>query len=132
MYEIKPDWITFYEKPTKEELDNLPLLVVYYDCYYDCDYDYEELDENFKNSNIIDLEFGNFFDKPVDNLPKNLKILEFGTKFNQKVDNLPLTLKKLSFFQHFNQPLDFLPEGLEKLYIQNIDYSYDLLNLPKF
>ena len=38
---------------------------------------------------LTHLTFGKKFNKPVDNLPKNLTHLTFGKKFNKPVDNLP-------------------------------------------
>ena len=144
MYEIEKDYVIFREIPTKKELDNLPLTKV---CYR-CD---KELDENFKNSNIIDLQFGYYFNQSVDNLPAKLTVLKFGYEFNQPVDNLPQTLINLTFGENFNQSINNLPLNLKYLNIgnnfnQSLDflpnnikylsifkcfcYSHDLLNLP--
>ena len=101
--EIKEEYVLFKKRPTKEELDNLPITKVYYDCN-------EELDENFKTSKITYLYFGKDFNQPVDNLPASLTHLEFGSYFNKSVD--------------------FLPSSLEELEIYNEDYSHDLMNLP--
>jgi len=81
--------IKFHKRPTKEELDNLPLTKVYYDCD-------EEFDENFKNSNITELSVSSKYNGSLSNLPQNLEKLNFSYHFhfNQYIDisQLPSTL----------------------------------------
>ncbi len=84
---------------------------------------------------LKDIIFGQFFDQPVDNLPKNLKILHFqdSSDFNKPLDNLPHGLKKIHFESNsvFNQPLDNLPESLVHLeFGQGSIFNYRLDNIP--
>ena len=57
--------------------------------------------------------------------------MDLGNFFNKPIENLPYSLLYLSLGENFNQNLDFLPPFLLKLTIHNPNYSHDLLNLPK-
>ena len=124
--EIKEDYVLFKKRPTKEELDNLPITNVYYDCN-------EELDENFKTSKITYLYFGKDFNQPVDNLPSGLIHLAFdrNSNFNQSVINLPSGLTHLKFREDFNQEVNNLPSGLTYLkFGVNSKFNQLIDNLP--
>ncbi|EGC31226.1 hypothetical protein DICPUDRAFT_156955 [Dictyostelium purpureum] len=63
-----------------------------------------------KHDGLEWLEFGNAYDKPVDNIMnfKNLKNLKFGFGFNQDIKGLPKRLEHLHLGFRFNQSLNFL------------------------
>lgn len=73
-----------------------------------------------------------YFNKPLDNLPENLKILSFieGSLFNFPLKNLPTTLCELVLGYEFNHPLDYLPENLKILSIYSRKFNYMIDNLP--
>jgi len=81
------------------------------------------------------INFNNFFDYPIDNLPNNIKIINFSkqkysiTSFNQKVDNLPFHLEELYLSDNFNQDIDFLPASLHTLRL-GYNFNKPLKNLP--
>lgn len=83
---------------------------------------------------LKEITFGNFFDQPIDNLPKNLKTLHFqdNSDFNKPLDNLPSGLKKIHFESNsvFDQPLDNLPNGITHLILGN-GFNQPLDNLPE-
>ena len=80
-------------------------------------------------SNVIDINFGYYFNQELDNLPDNLEHLILGFHFNRRIDNLPVTLKILYLSQYFNHPIDNLPVGLKELRI-NDDFNHSLDFLP--
>jgi len=103
MYDIEGDYVIFYEKPTKKELDNLPLTKVLYYCD-------EELDENFKNSNITYSEFGYDFNQPLDFLPHGLKELIIrNPNYSHDLLNLPNSLKKLVIRKDYKGNINLPP-----------------------
>ena len=73
------------------------------------------------------VEFDNYFNQPIDNLPVGLKSIILGNYFDQPVDNLPSGLQNLSFGWNFNQPIDNLPSGLQSIDFSN-NYSCILVN----
>ena len=89
-----------------------------------------------KNFRLNCIEFGENYNRNVDNLPTSKKII-FGKKFNQLVDNLPMGLEILVFDHFFNQCVDFLPNTLKSLSfgsyfnqsIDNLPDSIEILNL---
>ena len=67
-------------------------------------------------------------------LPNSLTHLEYGTYFNQPVDNLPNSVEQLIFGYYFDQPLKSLLSSLKKLIIHE-DYEYELpsnIEIKKF
>ncbi len=78
---------------------------------------------------ILNMEFNENFNEPIDNLPNNLECLKLGYNFNQPLNNLPESLKVLWTSCHFNQPLDNLPNRLINLRTGG-DFIQPLDNLP--
>jgi hypothetical protein len=70
-----------------------------------------------------------YFNRPIDNLPPNLKHLSLGTCFNQPIDSLPPSLIHLTIGMRFNQPVDSLPSNLTHL-ILGSDFNHQINNLP--
>ena len=98
-------------------------------------YDYVEFD-NYFNQPIDNLPvglksiiLGNYFDQPVDNLPSGLQNLTIKSNLTHPIDNLPSGLQSLTFDNYFNQPIYNLPLGLENLYLSD-NYDKPLNNLP--
>jgi hypothetical protein len=83
-------------------------------------------------TNLLNLEFGNKFNQPVDNLSqyKKLSKLVFFWVFNQPINNLPDSITCLVLSEHFNQPIYKLPKNLENLYLGN-KFSHGLHNFPE-
>lgn len=81
-------------------------------------------------SNLIHLEFGQFFNQPVDCLPNSILYLTFGQFFNQSVDKLPISLIKLEFGDCFNKTINNLPLKLESLKLNDM-FSKTLDFLPE-
>ena len=79
------------------------------------DYFNQSIDNLSSNKTIKYLEFGNKFNKYVNNLPYLLTELIFGDDFNQIVDNLPCSIIRLIFGYKFNQFVDNLPCSLTHL-----------------
>jgi len=75
--------------------------------------------------------YGWQFDSPIDYLPSNLKALTLYGNFDQIINFLPEKLERLELGFNFNQPLNNLPINLQELIILNINYEYNLLNLPE-
>lgn len=75
---------------------------------------------------ITELEFGNNFNQPVDNLPNHILRIVFGDNFNQPVNNLPKNMNSITFGKNFNQPIDNLPSSIRRLHI----YNYSVFNQP--
>jgi hypothetical protein len=101
----------------------------------------DNLPNSIKSINIYGLDKGtyncfnwnDFFDNPINNLPKNLKELKIESGwFNQTLDNLPDNLETLEilgfydsnelsccteyyYFSQFRQPINKLPKKLKKL-----------------
>ncbi len=69
-------------------------------------------DYKIRNMNIY---IESRFNKPVNNLPKNVTDIFFGDSFNQLVNNLPLNITHLTFGVCFNQLVDFLPNSIIEL-----------------
>ena len=98
-------------------------------------------------NSLTHLQFGKYFNQPVDNLPSGLTQLIFGkySDFNQPVDNLPNSLTHLTFGDDFHQPVENLPNkskyfdeyqqkyvettGLIELRLGN-HFNYPINNLP--
>jgi hypothetical protein len=80
--------------------------------------------------NLTHLTFGYSFNQPVNYLPKTLTHLIFGCRFNQSVNNLPLSLTHLTFGNMFNRPVDNLPKNLTHLFFVD-NYHKPIVNLPK-
>ena len=59
------------------------------------------------------IDFGHLFDKPVNNLPKNLKHAEFGTEFCHPVDKLPKGLQLLVLPKNYDKPTDHVSDLLQ-------------------
>lgn len=79
---------------------------------------------------IKKIEFGNFFNEKVDNLPDNITHIHFGLySFNQSVDNLPCNITHLYFSQNFNQSVDFLPCSVEVIHF-GYHFNQKINNLP--
>ena len=94
-----------------------------------------KLFEAYKNNIFNGLIYiGNYFNKPVDNLPSSITHLTFGKSFNLPVDNLPSSITHLTFGESFNLPVDNLPNRLSHLIFNN-NYYYknnkELLNKYK-
>ena len=72
------------------------------------------------------------FDKPIDNLPTNLKILNITSDiFNQSLNNLPKNLTVLNLHCYkLNKSLDDLPIFLESLTIFSHHFNQPALKLP--
>ncbi len=79
---------------------------------------------------VLDMEYAEQFDSPINNLPDGLEVLKLGYFFNQPINNLPKTLKVLYTNCYFNHPLDNLPIGLINLRIGG-DYTHNIDNLPE-
>lgn len=104
-----------------------------------------QFDNNF-NANIdwipegvIELRFGEMFDKSLDTLPSSVKIIiikkynEIGfTSFNKSLDNLPhgLEILELHYNNKFNQLLNNLPYGLKTLFLNCTKHKCSVNNLP--
>ena len=60
-----------------------------------------KLFEAYENDKFNGLKYvGNYFNKPVNNLPNSLTHLVFGKSFNLPVDNLPCSLTHLTLVHH--------------------------------
>jgi hypothetical protein len=94
-------YVVFHKEPTKEELDNLPLTKVFYDCN-------EKLPKYIKDCKITHLIFGEKFNQLINNLPLGLLYLKFGYYFNQPINEniLPNSLTHLIFGYEFNQTIN--------------------------
>ena len=108
-----------------QRIDNLPQGLKRINLWGDFNQHIDNLPQGLKELYIE----GNF-NQRIDNLPQGLTGLVIHRNFNQPIDNLPQGLKVLTLGGNFNQPIDFLPFSLEELQIYNLNYSYDLLNLP--
>ena len=87
--EIKEKYVLFKKRPTKRELDNLPITKVYIE---NC----KKLYKYFKTSKITHLKFGHDFNQPVDFLPSSLEeLVILNDNYSQDLNNLPVSLKKL-------------------------------------
>lgn len=75
--------------------------------------------------------YGWQFDNNIDFLPNNLKVLTLYGNFDKTIDCLPPKLERLELGFNFNKPLDNLPQYLQELIILNLNYEFDLLNIPK-
>jgi hypothetical protein len=108
-----------------------------------------------EKKNLTNLEFGECFDQPIDNLqisffqekkkfinrrnkpwyikycnlPNCLKYIEFGEEFNQPINNLPNCLKYLELGHDFNQPINNLPNTLTYLVFGD-SFNQLIGNLP--
>jgi hypothetical protein len=74
--------------------------------------------ENYDHPVLTTVNFPNWFDAPVDNLPASLRCLALGTSFNRHVDHLPPDLTVLRFgstCSDFDKPLDNLPTDLQSI-----------------
>jgi len=105
----------------------------------------QNIDSLNKCDNLKYLQFGYYFNKSTDNLPKNLKTIIYGYSFNKSLNNLPqIEILKLGFC--FQQSLDFLPSSLLHLELlfhyphnirmhinpfKNIKRNLSLSNLPR-
>ena len=110
---------------SKNEIVNLPITKVYYDCD-------NNLKPEFKNSKITHLVITNKFTKKLDNLPNNLKYLyikgEFYPKNEYIVDKLPNSLELLHCDHSCNRIISVLPPKLKYLRINELNNFID--NLP--
>jgi hypothetical protein len=151
--------IIFYEGENYniDALNNLPNSIEYID--FPCIYPFmlDNLPNSIKSINIYGLDkqtyncvsYDDFFDNPINNLPKNLKELKIESgRFNQTLDNLPDNLETLEisghydsnelsccteyyYYSKFSQPINKLPKKLKKLtlhfstkYCNNIKINY--------
>ena len=78
---------------------------------------------------LINLVFGQSFNRLIDGLPETLESLTFGEDFNQPVDNLPPNLKYLTFGEDFDKSVDYLPDGLVVLKFGTY-FNQSIDNLP--
>lgn len=87
---------------------------------------------DFLPDTIEELFIGVYFNKPLNNLPKNLKKLEFeySSIFDHPIDNLPIGLETLVLSGEFNQEINFLPSGLKELIFKNGYFNQEINNLP--
>ncbi len=76
------------------------------------------------------------FDRPVSNLPSNLKLLFIGTdnsQFDRPIDNLPDSIEKLFIYsESFSQKINKYPCSLRHIYFESMELeegSFD--NLPE-
>jgi len=69
------------------------------------------------------LQFGNYFNNNVDDLPLTLKYLNFGNYFNNKVNNLPKSITHIKFGHRFEQPIDELPQSIEHIILSDISFA---------
>lgn len=103
--------------------------------------------QNFKNNICFDLlppglevlfihtqNYAKQFNKPLDNLPSNLKILYIESEdFNQPLLNLPKTLETLCIFSNqniYNKNTLELPSNLKYFNCNCINYSEEMVVLP--
>ncbi len=98
---------------TKEELNEIKQLVDIKGIKFGCDFN--EIVNGLLPKNLKYLEFGDSFDKEVNNLPEKVKHLTFGVMFNQPVDMLPKSISHLTFGQNFDRLVDNLPKNLTHL-----------------
>ncbi len=123
--------------------------------YVDCSYNnIEEITEFYYNldyfnckKNPIKKMFYPFDIKPKA-YPSTLEEITYGYSFDKPIDNLPMNIKKIIFFQRdeghshptyfscFNHPVDNLPEGLthlelESSFNQNVDKLPSTVKLLK-
>lgn len=82
------------------------------DCSFNGELSSKILDE-LKYCESVD--FGIYYNFPIDNLSNNIKKISLGNNFNQQVDNLPIGLKYIKFGYFFDKTIDYLPSGLEHL-----------------
>ena len=66
--------------------------------------------------------FGDEFNQPIDNLPKNLTVIAVGWKFNQSTENLPSTITELSFYSN-NKIKNNIPINAKFLNIYFCEYD---------
>jgi hypothetical protein len=113
-----------------------------------CDYP-NILCDNLPKS-LHGISFRGDFDKPLDNLPHNLKIIKFlmcESKFSHSLSNLPINLntimnypnvpcdllpihlKKITFASEFDQNVDNLPLNIKEI-IFNYSFKKSINNLP--
>ena len=55
---------------------------------------------------VTHLEFGFYFNQPVNNLPNSITHLNFGYCFNQSVNNLPSSITHLEIGGKFNKSVE--------------------------
>lgn len=83
------------------------------------------------NSIIKNIYFGDYYDRPIDNLPLSVKYISLGEKYNCNLDYLPESIEEIYInSNHFNQPLDNLPNNISKITLIVPRYDYVLYNLP--
>lgn len=75
-------------------------------------------------SSISNLILGIKFNQPIDNLPNLLIHLKLCNYFNKSVDNLPKYLKYIRFGGYFNKSIDLLPDSIEEIVFDNY-YQYN-------
>lgn len=106
--------------------------------YEDCNFDI--LSNNIEFLYIDATNADNGFNKPLDNLPSNLKELHIiSENFNQSLDYLPINLKILRIDSNeFCQPINNLPVNLHTLvvccvrhYQGNLIIKYGVWDLPE-
>ena len=120
---IKCDYLEHYIR--NNIISNIPFNIkkIKFDSYFNQDI------QLFLHTQIIMLEFGFDFNKPINNLPIELNLLKLGSKFNHPVNNLPLKINTLIFGSNFNQPIDLLPNSIKVLVLSG-DFNQDISNLP--
>ena len=76
------------------------------------------------------MTFSDHFNRPVNNLPKNITHLTFGYAFNRSINNLPKNLTHLIFeYSSFNKSVNNLPNNLTHLFFA-YDFNKPVNKLP--
>ena len=107
-------------------ITNIPtnIIKIYFDFRFNLDI------QNYLHPEILMLEYGSEFNKPIDNLPLELEILKLGLKFNHPVSMLPESLEILYLSNQFNQDISNLPSGLKTLRLTGYKFNQSINSLP--
>ena len=122
---ITEKFIYFNRGLTRNELANLPITKIYYDCNI-------RLRPEIKTSRITHLVITEKFREKLDNLPNNLKFIYFDGNFYPKndyvIDSLPKTLEFLYCEDFCHRHIKVLPPKLKYLKINETNRFIN--NLP--
>jgi hypothetical protein len=81
--------------------------------------------------NVVELQFSDWFNSPIDELPKKVTQITFGSRFNQPISDLVGSLTHLTLGMRFDQPLDLTDTKVEHVVFPWGSSFNQSIKLPK-
>lgn len=76
------------------------------------------------------IEFGNYFNSTISNLPDSVEYIKLGNHHKEPIEQYPANLKQIVYGKKFKHSISNLPDSVEKITITS-KYDKEITKLPK-